>query len=395
MLGRDTTGDLPSLTTCRVLVVEDDERNWAIYRAFLEASAIRTLDFACDGAEGLEKVETFLPDLVILDLRMPVMDGHEFLRRLRGNPAYAELPVLVATAESSRDQRNTVFAEGATDFVTKPINGPELMARVGIHLRSRLMVRDLRNYQDRTQRDLVSARRMQHDLLPNAAVLAQIEDRYGVILDAYFEPSAELGGDLWGARDLGNGTVALFTVDFSGHGVSAALNTFRLHTLMEDPGLVSEDCPGVLARLNRVLHDLLPRGQFATMTYGIMDPAAHVFRYASAGAPSVISGCLEPLALSRIEGQSLPLGIARDSTYEAQEISLSEGEFVFLFSDALSEMLNHAGQVLDEEGVEDLLGSVLGKIANRSPLSEVVRLFRGEAPIALNDDLTLVWVARG
>lgn len=389
-----TNANLPSLARGRILIVEDNEKNWPVYRAYLEAAGGKRLEFACNGLEGLEKVVSFQPDVVILDLVMPTLDGHDFLRRLRAEPAYSDLPVLVVAATTSEEERHQVFAAGGTDFMSKPIDGLELAARAGVHLRSRLAMQELKEFRDRVEHDLTMARKMQRDLLPNTAAVADALESCGIELDAFFEPSVELGGDLWGVRSGSDGKLAVYTVDFSGHGVSAALNTFRLHTLMEHIDIEAADCGEVLSSLNRSLTNLLPRGQFATMLYGVLDPARDRFRYASAGAPSLVSGGLNPVTVARHASSSLPLGIKGDVVYETQEISLSRGGFLFMYSDALSEMPDYLGRVLDEEGIVELLRDILSEGAMGSPVPEVVKRFRGPLPLAIADDFTLVWLAR-
>ena len=96
--------------------------------------------------------------------------------------------------------------------------------------------------------------------------------------------------------------------------------------------------------------------------------------------------------VERMVWNSLPLGIDADSIYEAREVKLKEGGFLFLHSDALSEMPNAAGLVLEEEGVTELVQRCFTNVEYEQPLQSLIRLFRGETPEPLGDDLTLVSV---
>ena len=252
-----------SIADCRVLVVEDNALNRRLIAAHLMAAGITNLAFATDGVEGLEKLPEFGPDLVILDIMMPRMDGFQFLEHMRADADFADVPVLVETALEQSEKRNAAFTAGANDLITKPINAVEMIARVRIHLENRLLVENLKDFRARVETELLTARAMQEAMLPTPDLMGDMEERYGLCLDAHFETSSELGGDIWGLHPVDERRVGIFTVDFSGHGVNAALNTFRLHALMGQIGHGGDDPAEYLSAINRQLVHLLPRGQFA------------------------------------------------------------------------------------------------------------------------------------
>lgn len=113
----------------RVLVVDDQEPNRLLLRDLLELEGHQVAE-AVDGAEALRMVAECAPDLVLLDVNMPGMDGFEVCRRLKGDARTAAIPVLLVTALSHREQRITGIASGANDYITKPIDGAELTLRV-------------------------------------------------------------------------------------------------------------------------------------------------------------------------------------------------------------------------------------------------------------------------
>ena len=111
---------------------------------------------------------------------------------------------------------------------------------------------------------------------------------YGVRLDWHYQPSSELGGDWWGVHAIDDDKFSVFVVDFSGHGVGSAINTFRMHTVLDDLKSLSARPAQYLSVLSDMLFSLLPRGQFATMLYAVVDVLENTVVYASAGhtAPS-------------------------------------------------------------------------------------------------------------
>ena len=383
-----------SLARCQVLIVEDQPHNQLLLRGYLEALGVGSVVVAGNGRIGLEALEEADFDLIILDIMMPEMDGLEMLARLRAQPQYAALPVLVQTALGADEERAAVFKAGATDLVTKPLNSQEFLARVRIHLENRVLLRRLQDFQARVSADLELAVQTQAGLLPTDEAVENMEVRYDVRLDAHAESSTELGGDIWGVFPLDENRFCLYSADFSGHGVNAALNTVRLHTLIEQglPGLPS---PGAgLSALSAKLANLLPVEQYATMFLGIVDLAAGRLTYATGGAPSPILGVAGSGDPRFLDGGGLPLGIVTDWTYEDREVDFPPGSFLFLYSDALFESPTVAGAALEEEGVMALVGAVLDNPSVRPPLDRLIEGFRARVALPLPDDLTAVWLAR-
>ncbi|HTH64964.1 MAG TPA: hybrid sensor histidine kinase/response regulator [Gemmatimonadales bacterium] len=115
--------------TGRVLVVDDQDPNRLLLRDLLEAQGHEVIE-AVDGSEALQQVATMAPDVVLLDIGMPGMDGFEVCRRIKSEPSTASIPVLLVTALSQRDQRLLGIGAGANDYITKPIDKSDLTLRV-------------------------------------------------------------------------------------------------------------------------------------------------------------------------------------------------------------------------------------------------------------------------
>ncbi len=112
-----------------ILVAEDDPASRELMREILEAGGYRVLE-ACNGGEALQKMEEMEPDLVLLDIQMPGLDGFAVLRQLRQNPSYATLPVVALTAYAMRGDREKVLAAGFDAYLTKPVDATALRAQI-------------------------------------------------------------------------------------------------------------------------------------------------------------------------------------------------------------------------------------------------------------------------
>ncbi len=124
------------LITGRILIVDDQEANRLLLRDLLESQGHEVAE-AVDGVEALQRVADAAPDVVLLDVGMPGIDGFEVCRRLKAEPATATIPVLLVTALSQRDQRLLGIGAGANDYITKPIDKSDLGLRVRNAIRMR------------------------------------------------------------------------------------------------------------------------------------------------------------------------------------------------------------------------------------------------------------------
>lgn len=117
----------------RILIVDDTQRNIQVLGTILREGGYQ-LNVAQDGQQALDSVERTKPDLILLDIMMPVMDGFETCKRLKANPDTAEIPIIFLTAKVEAEDIVKGFDLGAVDYVTKPFNAAELFVRVDSHL---------------------------------------------------------------------------------------------------------------------------------------------------------------------------------------------------------------------------------------------------------------------
>jgi sigma-B regulation protein RsbU (phosphoserine phosphatase) len=359
-----------SLLTCGILIVDDEPLVCRLLASILKKQNFSNIRFATGGHAALEQIGAFKPDIVLLDVQMPDLSGIEVCDRIRAIPACVDMPILVHSATFDRKETGVLFAAGASDFVSKPINPSELVSRVVLHLERRKLMCELRDYRERTSQELDAARMMQFDLLPAVADQQKIAAAAGLRIGSYSRSSSEIGGDFWGVLPVDECSFAVFLADFAGHGVTAALNTFRLHALIHEYKDLYHDPSRLLAKLNERLARMLSPGQFATLVYVLVEPAADRIRFASAGAPPliVVRGCDGDTDL--IEASGLPLGIVDGAEYQLHQTAFPLESTLLIYSDGLSEFPNPIGRIGDE-GLRTALG----------------RLQRGQTPFQIIDHI--------
>jgi two-component system, cell cycle response regulator DivK len=120
------------MTGERILVVEDNEKNMKLFRDVLVATGYRTLE-ATTGGEAVDMASEFTPDLVLMDIQLPDLDGVQALHRLRANARTATIPVLALTAQAMHGDRERFLAAGFDGYLSKPVDVRELIGTVREH----------------------------------------------------------------------------------------------------------------------------------------------------------------------------------------------------------------------------------------------------------------------
>ena len=376
-----------------ILIVDDRRLQRDLIAAYLSKAGYSNISQAANGVEALEMIKAVNPDLVLLDIMMPDMDGYEVCQRIRSDPFSHDIPVLFQSAVNKVEERSRAFEVGATDMVSKPIYGPELIARVRIQLEKRFLIRELSVYRERLRYELNMAHGMQKALMPNLDDIAKASERHDLSIAAHYEACEELGGDFWSIRTLSDHRLGFVLVDFSGHGVTAALNTFRLHTMLDwIAERAIDDAGKYIEIINKFFSRVLPTGQYATMIVGQVDTKNEVLRYASAAHPPPILGNNRTGKAEFLESAGLPIGIKRDATYEERRVPFDKDNILFLYSDALIETPDPAHPVIDQDGLLQLVRHQLGKRTADDLVENILNRFFLMAPGPLSDDLSVLCV---
>ncbi|HXL46523.1 MAG TPA: response regulator, partial [Candidatus Binatia bacterium] len=225
------------MTSSRILVVDDEADISTILSVTLRRAGFE-VETAGDGVEAIEQIRRQPPDLVILDVMMPRADGLETLKRIREHAPTAQLPVIMLTAKAQLADKIQGFDRGADDYVAKPFEPSEMLARVQSLLKRTALARltgplmgvlgDWFNREGVAQltRDLEAARDIQQRLQPTVpSALAGLE------VGAMLRPSTMVGGDFFDIFPMGE-RIGVAVGDVSGKGIPAALLMVMVRTLL-------------------------------------------------------------------------------------------------------------------------------------------------------------------
>jgi len=355
-----------------ILLVDDDATNLQVLYETLKDRDYRLL-VANSGEKALAIAATAHPALVLLDIMMPGIDGFETLLRLKAEPNTASCAVIFLSALDETKDKVKGLKLGAVDYISKPFDPDEVIARVETHLKILCLEQNLarKNRQlveanQHMRLDLEAAVRVQESFLPKAA-LQNDSARFAWT----YQPCEELGGDFLNVFAFDQRYVGMYVVDVCGHGVPSSLLAVTIgRSLNLEAGVSSvltepSDHPRgfdivsparVATRLNQLFPMDTTTGLYFTMLYGVLDTASGEFRFVSTGHPGPLVANGDGAAnVHEIAGR--PIGLWPDSDYAEQLLELKAGDRLFLYTDGLSEERNSQGDQFGEARMPAVVAS--------------------------------------
>lgn len=319
----------------RVLLIDDAPEILALYGNVLRHEGF-DVRLASSPREAFATLETFEPDLVVLDYMMPQMSGEQVLRELRARPRFVDTPVVFLTA-MGQDERTigAVLELGANDFLTKPLDRRLLVTKVAALVDGRRRASLSRAYDElaAAQRallaDLEKARKVQHAYLPPS------QGRFGQVgFRAVLEPCEHVGGDLYDVIETACGTITVL-VDVSGHGLAAALVSAGVRSTLRLL-LHTKSLPDALRELNRQLA-MDNDDHYVCIAMVLCD--GMLMRVVNAGLPPIVR-LQHGEVTGRVLATGIPPGLVAEAEYEEVVWRVEPGMDVVMVSDGFAELFD-------------------------------------------------------
>jgi sigma-B regulation protein RsbU (phosphoserine phosphatase) len=374
---------MKSLADCRVLLVDDAKANLDILVEGLKAD--HKLSLALNGEMALQIAARTPPDLVLLDIMMPGMDGYEVCRRLRQMPETAEVPIMFLSSLEEVQNKTRGFEAGANDYLTKPFEMLEVKARVRSLLKAKA-------YSDAVKEQIASelrvAREIQMGMLPHDFVGA--EQAYGISFGAVLEPAREVGGDLYGVCAAGPKRLVVFLGDVSGKGIPASMFMVRAISLARLLAREIAEPERILARLNDELAADNPSGMFVTFLCAMFEPGSHRLTLANAGHCRPVWLPAGEAPRWAVKNLGTALGFEPGLEFERTELTLHEGDALIFYTDGVSEAFNPQEECYGNDRLLTDAAAFAGQSAASvtTALLQKVRAFAGSAP--QSDDIAIL-----
>lgn len=329
-----------------VLVVDDATANLQVVHSMLKDDF--RIRVATSGAKALALVKDIpQPDLILLDVTMPEMDGYEVCTILKATPEAKNIPVIFLTGKTKPVDEAKGFEVGAVDYIHKPFSPAVVRARVHTHL----MLRDAREQLAQQllsiNNELEMAREIQLSILPH-----EIPKISGLEIAARYLPMTSLAGDFYDFIIVDEKHLGILIADVTGHGLPAALIASMLKAALSAQSPHASDPAQVLAGLNQSLCGKFQH-HFATAAYLFVDMEKMSMSYAAAGHPPLLRWSISTGKASEVLENGLPLGLSPDATYSAMELSVEPGDKAVLYTDGVVETTSPSEQ---EFGTDLFLG---------------------------------------
>lgn len=379
----------------RVLIVEDSPTNRLRLKHVLEGRGHTTREVS-DGSEALDAAREFAPHVILMDVVMPRMDGFEACRLLKADEQLAGIPVIFLTALDEKDTTIRAFDAGAVDFVAKPFEDREVLARVSAHAELYLSRQKLQEYARQLKEELVrtaedeeAGRQVQFKLLPKDGM------RFGPCeFHRLLMPSMHMSGDFVDYFRIDEHRTGFYILDVSGHGAASAFVTvlvksFVSHALSQHQNGTDDailDPARLLSQLNK---ELLNGGleKHAVMFYAVLDKDGREMRYANGGHfpfPVLTGGSSSHPVASR----SPPVGLFDVAAYTNDALLLPAEFSLLIFSDGVLDILPEAKLSDKVARLEAMAG------AGITSLPDISNALRLDDVRELPDDVTILTLTR-
>jgi phosphoserine phosphatase RsbU/P len=318
-----------------ILVVDDTPLNIGVISGALKDTYKTKVATNGEKALALASAEE-KPDLILLDIMMPGMDGYEVCSRLKADPATSEIPVIFLTGQTSAEDETRGFEVGAVDYVHKPFSPAVVKARVRSHILLREARAQLAAQLLALNNELEMARQIQLSILPHS-----IPQLPGLKIAARFLPMTSVAGDFYDFIQIDDKHIGILVADVSGHGLPSALIASMLQVALTGQAAHASEPAKVLAGLNRALCGKFTHN-FITAAYVYADLEENLMRYAGAGHPPVLQWRDSAGKTTQVLENGLILGMFEEARYEALEFPLEPGDRYVLYTDGVLEAANSA-----------------------------------------------------
>lgn len=345
----------------RVLIAEDSEPDRLILETIIKKAGHEVIS-TCDGLQAVDAFKNASPDIVLLDVVMPNMDGLEAIALMREDAQHQLVPIIFLTSLSDTQSIINCLESGGDDFISKPYNSVVLQSKIKAFGRIREMhktVTDQRDEIEAHHKHLMQEQRVAKDVFDKIAHTGMLDIdniRYSM------SPLAVFNGDILVAEVSPNGNLIVLLGDFTGHGLPAAVGSMPLASTfygMVKKGFSLHD---VIREINSKLNDILPIGFFCCATCVEINFKEKTLFTWTGGLPPSYLYRIEKNEYEILNTSNLPLGILSDESFKGEptRIELEDGDRLYMWSDGIFESRNSHGEMFGEERLDTLLNDHKG-----------------------------------
>lgn len=308
-----------------------------------------SISFASHGEVALQKYRNLDPDIIILDLHMPSIGGLEVIDFLRKDFQDQNVYILVVTGETSSQLKNEALNKGANDYLMKPYNSEELLARVGVAERQIKLQKQLRQAFSEIEKEIELLGDIQSRLLPKKSL--EVMD---VDIQSYFKPSGRASGDFFDYFTVGDSIIRALVADVSGHGARAAFLMGVVRSMIRMSQKSYLDLSSLVEIMNEYLANVVGlEYDFVTLFIADLDLNRQKLEYINAGHCPALFKTQDSNILT-LEPTTHVMGVSDRMHTSSSTLDLSPEWKLFVYTDGIYEWKLSSGQFMDQEIFLDL-----------------------------------------
>lgn len=372
----------------KVLVVDDQASNRDLLTWILEDEGFDYVE-ADNGEKAVEVFKQHQPDLVLMDVMMPVMDGYEATRQIKALSEGRHVPVIFLTALTDEESLTKCLHVGGDDFFSKPFSEIVLKSKIESHLRLASLTEQIRE-QNKQLSYLNTHMEQEQQMAEHVfthALQGCLQDSENI--RSYISPVSLFNGDVLMSTYSPSGGLYILLGDFTGHGLPAAMGSIPLSQVFFAMTRKHLSVGMIAREINKVMSSFLPDHMFLAATIVEVDPTGKELSYWAGGmVDGLIADANGKLKEQRLLSTHTPLGVDTDQEFEQHVdiLKLDVGDRLYLFTDGIVETHNEADEMYGDERLEALFDGADEPFFDRI-LSEITR-FRGDR--TQDDDVSLV-----
>ncbi|MDH3355481.1 MAG: fused response regulator/phosphatase [Chromatiales bacterium] len=372
----------------KILVTDDDLVNRMILSGMLTPAGHEVIE-ATNGREAVEKFEQESPDLILMDVVMPVMDGYEAVRQIKRLSADRFVPVIFLTAITDEKGLAKCVDVGGDDFLTKPYNHVILMSKIRVMMRMIEQYRTIQEHQRESEKEQIAAARVYGKMIEQGSLDSSFLKHINNALSLF-------NGDVLLASDLPDGSVNILLGDGTGHGLPAALGAYPVIDLFYQMSPQGVDPGEMIVAINDKLKQVLPVEFFVCTVLINLSADRTEAKIWNAGLPEVIVYRVDEHHISDlIRPTILPLGIDQSSrlNFEPVVVKLAPGDRIIAYSDGITEAENKDGEMFEHDRLIEAINGERNPDQIFYTILKAVEKFTGYSE--QSDDLTMVEITGG
>ncbi len=338
--------------TFKIMIVDDSKFTRMVLENILKNAGYSVKCYE-SALKAKEDIDNYKPHLILSDFMMPEMNGYEFCEFVKKKQKRDDIKFILVTSIAEVENKVKCFEVGADDYITKPFNAQEVIARVATHLRIKSLTDELQEALNKINKDLEIVRKIQLSLVPES--FPSFEN---IKFSQYYNIKNKTGGDYLDFVNIDDNNIGVIVVDVEGHGIYSTVFMAIIKTIVTTKFPEILDPSEALCILNNKILSLTKETKFATIFYGIINIKEMKITYANAGHH-------EPVIFNKNNGdidllkckKGFPVGLFPTDVenYGKGVKDLKKGDRIAIFTDGILEAKNPKNELFGKDRLFNLI----------------------------------------